>query len=126
MENGAQKSKSALLIEGEVDGGLPYAWAGAMFFPGEVPMSPADLSSKKQISFWAKADGRAYSVMLFAPSKFFAPIIQTFVPGVEWKQFTFKLTQFDGYDGHDLAGLFIGAGLPAGKFALQIDDVSFQ
>jgi adenine deaminase len=26
----------------------------------------------------------------------------------------------------DLAGLFIGAGLPAGKFALQIDDVSFQ
>jgi hypothetical protein len=27
---------------------------------------------------------------------------------------------------HDLAGLFIGVGLPAGKFALQIDDVSFQ
>ena len=27
---------------------------------------------------------------------------------------------------NDLAGLFIGAGLPAGKFALQIDDVSFQ
>lgn len=27
---------------------------------------------------------------------------------------------------NDLAGLFIGAGLPAGKFALQIDDVSLQ
>ena len=26
----------------------------------------------------------------------------------------------------DLSGLFIGAGLPAGKFALQIDDVVFQ
>ena len=126
VENGAQQSKGALLIEGEVDAALPYAWAGAMFFPGEAPMSPADLSSKKQISFWAKADGRTYSVMLFAPSKFFAPIIRTFVPTAEWKQFTFKLAQFDGYDGHDLAGLFIGAGLPAGKFALQIDDVSFQ
>jgi imidazolonepropionase-like amidohydrolase len=126
VENGAQKSKGALLVEGEVDAGLPYAWAGAIFFPGEVPMSPADLSSKKQISFWAKADGRTYSVMLFAPSKFFAPIIQTFVPTTEWKQFTFKLAQFDGYDAHDLAGLFIGAGLPAGKFALQIDEVSFQ
>ena len=126
VENGAQKSKGALLIEGEVDAGLPYAWAGAIFFPGEVPMSPADLSSKKQVSFWAKADGRTYSVMLFAPSKFFAPIIQTLVPDAEWKQFTFKFAQFDGYDGHDLAGLFIGAGLPAGKFALQIDDVSFQ
>jgi len=126
VENGAQKSKGALLIEGEVDAGLPYAWAGAIFFPGEALMSPADLSSKKQVSFWAKADGRTYSVMLFAPSKFFAPIIQTFVPDAEWKQFTFKLAQFDGYDGHDLAGLFIGAGLPAGKFALQIDDVLFQ
>ena len=126
VENGAQKSKGALQIEGEVDAGLPYAWAGAIFFPGEVPMSPADLSSEKQVSFWAKADGRTYSVMLFAPSKFFAPIIQTFVPTAEWKQFTFKLAQFDGYDGHDLAGLFIGAGLPAGKFALQIDDVSFK
>ena len=126
VENGAQKSKGALQIEGEVDAGLPYAWAGAIFFPGEVPMAPADLSSKKQVSFWAKADGRTYSVMLFAPSKFFAPIIQTFVPTAEWKQFNFKLAQFDGYDAHDLAGLFIGAGLPAGKFALQIDDVSFQ
>jgi len=126
VENGAQKSKGALLIEGEVDGGLPYAWAGAIFFPGEVPMAPADLSSKKQVSFWAKADGRSYNVMLFAPSQNFAPLAQTFVPGTEWKQFTFKLSQFNGYDGHDLAGLFIGAGLPAGKFALQIDDVSFQ
>ena len=85
VENGAQKSKGALLVEGEVDAGLPYAWAGAIFFPGEVPMSLADLSSKKQVSFWAKADGRIYSVMLFAPSRNFAPIIQTFVPerGVE-------------------------------------------
>jgi hypothetical protein len=109
-----------------VDAGLPYAWAGTLFCPGEAPMSPADLSSKKQVSFWAEAEGRTYNVMLLAPSKFFAPLIQTFVPGAEWKQFTFKLAQFDGYDGRDLAGLFIGAGLPAGKFALQIDDVSFQ
>jgi imidazolonepropionase-like amidohydrolase len=124
--DGAQKSKGALLVEGVVDAGLPYAWAGAIFFPGEVPMAPADLSSKKQVSFWAKADGRTYSVVLFAPSRGFAPILQTFVPGAEWKQFTFKLAQFDGYDCKDLAGLFIGAGLPAGKFALQIDDVKFE
>jgi hypothetical protein len=89
-------------------------------------MAPADLSSKKQVSFWAKADGRTYSVMLFAPSQNYAALAQKFVPGTEWKQFTFKLSQFKGYDCHDLAGLFIGAGLPAGKFALQIDDVSFQ
>jgi hypothetical protein len=126
VEKGAQNSKGALLIEGDVDAGLPYAWAGAMFFPGPAPMTPADLSSKKEISFWAKADGRTYSVMLFASSRGFAPIIQTFVPESEWKEFTFKMSSFDNYDGHDLAGLFIGAGLPAGKFALEIDDVRLR
>jgi imidazolonepropionase-like amidohydrolase len=123
VETGANRSKGALLVEGNIDAGLPYAWAGAIFYPGATPMAPADLSTKKKISFWAKADGRTYNVMLFAPSKNFIPLTQTFVPEKEWKQFTFSLDQFDGYDGHDLAGLFIGASRPAGKFALQIDEV---
>ena len=54
------------------------------------------------------------------------PSLQTFVPDSEWKQFSFKLSDFDGCDGHDLTGLFFGAGLPAGRFALQIDDVRFE
>ena len=123
VEAGAQKSKGALRVEGHVDAGLPYGWAGAMFYPGAAPMAPADLSTKKKLSFWAKADGRTYSVMLFAPSRNFAPLAQTFVPGKEWQQFTFTLAQFDNFDGHDLAGLFIGAGLPEGNFAFEIDDV---
>ena len=45
-------------------------------------------------------------------------------PVVAW--LTFPIAQFDGLDGHDLAGLFIGAGVPPGKFALQIDDVRFR
>jgi hypothetical protein len=126
VEAGAQKSKGALLIEGEVGAGLPYAWAGAIFLPGEVPMSPVDLSSKKEVRFWAKADGRTYSIMFFAQSKGFMPSVKTFVPKGDWAEFTFKLAEFDGYDGHDVTGLFFGAGMPAGKFALQIDDVRFQ
>jgi hypothetical protein len=125
-EPGAEKTKGALLVEGEVDGGLPYGWAGAIFFPGDAPMSPVDLSAKKEISFWAKADGRTYTVMLFGQSKGFMPMIQTFLPEKEWKQFRFKLKDFEGYDGHDLMGLFIGAGLPAGKFAIEVDEVRFE
>src|SRR5262249_12637851 len=83
VEPGAQKSKGALLVEGEVDAGLPYAWAGAIFFPGEAPMSPANLSSKKEIRFWAKGDGRTYSVLLFGQSRGFTPMMQTFVAGTE-------------------------------------------
>jgi hypothetical protein len=126
VEPGAEKTKGALLVDGEVDGGMPYAWAGAIFYPGQAVMSPVNLSAKNEISFWAKADGRTYSVMLFGQSKGFMPMIQTFLPEKEWKQYRFKLKDFDGYDGHDLMGLFIGAGLPAGKFALEIDEVRFE
>jgi hypothetical protein len=126
VEPGAAKSKGALLVEGEVDGGLPYGWAGAIFYPGEAIMSPVDLSARKEISFWAKGDGRTYSVMLFGQSKGFMPMIQTFSPEKEWQQFRFKLNDFEGYDGHDLMGLFLGAGLPAGKFRLEVDEVRFE
>lgn len=126
VEPGAHESKGALLVEGEADAGLPYAWAGAMFYPGLSAMAAANLSSKKEISFWAKGDGRTYNVMLFAPSRNFIPLTRTFVAGAEWKEFKFTFAQFNDYDARDLAGLFIGAGLPAGKFAAQIDDVRFE
>jgi hypothetical protein len=89
-------------------------------------MTPADLSAKKEISFWAKADGRSYNVMLFAASRGFIPAVSNFTPGSEWQQFRFPIAQFDGLDGHDLIGIFIGAGVPPGKFAIQIDDVRFR
>ncbi len=126
VDGGAENSKGSLQVEGEIASDLPYAWAGAMFYPGPQPMAPADLSAKKKISFWAKGDGRTYSVMLFAASRGFAPAIQTFVAGTEWKQFTFSIRSFEDLDGRDLMGLFIGAGLPAGKFSFQLDTVRFE
>ncbi len=126
VSGGAHNSKGALEIKGTVVGDLSYAWSGAIFFPGSYPMAAADLSSKKEMSFWAKGDGRNYNVMFFATSRGFAPAIQKFKAGADWKQFTFKLRDFDGLDGHDITGLFFGAGQPAGKFVFQIDDVEFR
>ena len=126
VENGAQKSKGALQIEGEVDASLPYAWAGAIFFPGEMPMSPADLPRRNRLVFGPGRRTDLQRHALCAQQVLRADYPDFRLSRAEWKHFTFKLAQFDGYDGHDLAGLFIGAGLPAGKFALQIDDVRFQ
>ncbi|HSU54599.1 MAG TPA: CIA30 family protein [Candidatus Dormibacteraeota bacterium] len=123
---GAQKSKGSLEIEGEVKPGLPYAWAGAIFYPGAAPMAPANLSKKKTLTFWAKGDGRTYNIMLFAASRGYAPAVRTFVAGAEWKQLRFQISDFDGLDGHDLIGIFFGAGLPAGKFKFQIDEVGLR
>ncbi|KPK80899.1 MAG: hypothetical protein AMS25_08510 [Gemmatimonas sp. SM23_52] len=124
-EGGAQGSAGSMLISGTVPEGGPFAWAGAMFYPGPRPMSPANLSAREGISFWAKGDGKRYSVMMFAQSLGYRPAIQYFVAEQEWTQYTFRFEQF-GIDGHDLTGVFIGGGPEQGDFVLQIDDVRLE
>jgi hypothetical protein len=123
VAGGASGSSGSLSITGEIQPGLAYAWAGALFSPGDAPMRPANLSSKKAVSFWAKGDAKEYRVMLFAVSRGHMPAIKSFVVGPEWKQFTFPLSAFDGMDGSDLTGIFFGAGPEPGSFAFQIDEV---
>lgn len=126
VSEGAHSSKGSLLITGEITQDFAYPWAGAMFFPGAAPMQPANLASKKEITFWAKGDGKTYRVMLFTKSGGSIPPTQTFVAGPEWKEYRFQLSQFDGMDGHDLTGILFTGGTAIGKFSFQIDDVQFQ
>jgi imidazolonepropionase-like amidohydrolase len=120
---GAQGSRGSLLITGEISPDLPYAWAGAMFSPGATMMAPANLSSKKEISFWAKGDGKICRLMLFARSLGFQPAVKSFAAGAEWKRFTFQISEFGGMDGSDLTGILFAGGPAPGRFVLQIDDV---
>jgi hypothetical protein len=97
-----------------------------MFSPGKAPMSPADLSSKKAITFWARGDGKPASLMIFFQSRGFSPSLQTFEPGKEWARHRFELKDFDGCDGKGLLGVFFGGGPEVGKFEFQIDDIRFE
>jgi imidazolonepropionase-like amidohydrolase len=126
MEGGASNSAKSLSITGTISGALPYAWAGAMFTPGAQPMQPVNLSSKKEITFWAKGDGKTYRVMIFAQSKGYAPLVQTFVAAAAWEQITMPLSAFSGIDGHDIMALIFAGGPQPGAFAFQIDDVRFR
>jgi imidazolonepropionase-like amidohydrolase len=123
VEGGASGSRRSLSITGDIRPDVPYAWAGAMFFPGSTPMSPTNLSGKNELSFWAKGDGKVYRVMFFAASRGSTPAIQKFEAGPEWKAFTFPFTAFDGMNGSDLTGIFFGGGPGPGRFELRIDDV---
>lgn len=126
VPGGANGSKQALDVSGDVDGGLPYAWAGVLFSPGPQPFAPANLSAKKSLTFWAKGDGKTYRAMLFTQSGGRIPAQQTFTVGPEWKQFTFPLSAFNGTDGHDVnAILFVGGPQP-GKFEFQIDEIQLH
>lgn len=124
VEGGAEGSKGALQIDGEVMQNS-VMWAGAMFFPGPTPMAPVNLSNKKSISFWTKGDGATYAVMVYAQSNGYIPARQAFVAAPEWKKVTMPLSAFNT-DGHDLMGIFFGAASAPGHFTFMIDNVRLE
>ena len=114
------------MIAGTIQDRPQPRWAGALFSPGAATMQPANLSSKKAISFRAKGDGKTYSIMTFSMSGGFSRAEKSFVAGKEWRKHRFELKDFDGCDGTGLMGLFVGGGPEIGPFELRIDDVRFD
>ena len=124
VDGGAEGSKGALQITGNL---VPSgsSWAGAMFFPGTAPMAPANLSSKKSISFWVKGDGKNYRLLIFVQSNGYIPKSQSFTVGPEWQRVTVPFSSLET-DGHDVMGIFLGASIDPGTFKLIIDNVRLE
>jgi beta-glucosidase len=127
-EPGANGSKGAMQVTGEVVAGGQFIFAGALFSPGTPLMQPANLSSKKEISFWAKGDGKTYTLIVLTEARNGQgnmPALTTFVAGPEWKHYTFPFSTFDT-DGSDLEGLgFVHVQEP-GKFQFELDQVEIK
>lgn len=126
VSGGATGSAGSLQVSGTIDPGLPFAWSGAMFSPGTVPLSPTDLSSKRAIRFSARGDGKTYRIMVFSPSRGEIPLRQTFVAGEEWKEYVFTFASFSGIDGKDVAAFLWVGGPEGGPFGFQIDGVRLE
>lgn len=124
IQAGAQASRGALEIRGTIAPGLPFAWAGAIFFPGSQPFLPRDASAKRGISFWAKGDGRTYRVMLFAESLGQIPVARDFVGGRDWTEFSYAFSEFPGVDPAGLTAVLFAGGPEPGDFELLIDRVT--
>lgn len=123
VPEGANGGKGSLLITGEVVTGSVFGcWAGAIFSPGSAPWTPANLSAKKGVDFWAKGDGKTYSVTLFTRNSMM-PTSTSFEASTEWQHFRFPFAQFKNVDGRDLLCIQFLAGPEPGLFAFQIDDV---
>ncbi|MDE3178754.1 MAG: CIA30 family protein, partial [Acidobacteriota bacterium] len=126
VEGGVEGSKGSLLISGHVAGEGGFSWAGAMFSPGEKPFTPADISSFKAVSFWAKGDGQTYTLMMFSSNLGPIPAMNSFTAGPDWKQYTFPLSSFRGLDPHSIEGVLFAATSGPGDFKFQIDGVKFE
>jgi imidazolonepropionase-like amidohydrolase len=126
VQGGANNTRGALEVSGTIAAGAPFPWAGAMFFPAATPMAPVDLSKFKEIVFWARGDGGAHQVMVFAARLGNIPATQPFTPGPEWREFVLPLASFSSLDGSDLRGVLFSAGSKPGPFRFTIDDVRFR
>ncbi len=119
--DGADGSRGAMEVSGNTREQQP-AFAGVMFSPGPAQMQAGNISAHKRISFWAKGDGKTCQIMLFFQKRGFQPSMKEFVATPEWKQYEFRVDDFDGCDGTDVLGIWFGTGTP-GAFKFQIDQV---
>lgn len=125
VAEGAHGGKGSLLITGEVGSVAHYPWAGSLFSPGDAHWTPANMSEKSGISFWAKGDGNTYRVMLFSGSLMSLPPTVTFTTSAEWQHYSFSFADFGDVDIRAMLCVQFLAGPNPGPFAFQIDDVRF-
>jgi imidazolonepropionase-like amidohydrolase len=122
---GAEGSRGALKISGEIKNGAAITWAGAAFSPGASVMAPANLGAKKSVVFWAKGTPRRCAVELFSRGRGFQPALKVFSVGSEWREYTVTFEEL-GLDGGDVMMIFFGAVYDSGEFTLWIDQIRLQ
>jgi beta-glucosidase len=126
IAGGANGSKGALQVTGEIVPGADFTWAGVVFHPGSTADEAVNLSGKKTLSFWAKGDGKGYAVAVETESTAGQmPGIQPFVAGPEWKQYTFSWSDLKT-DGHDVTGIAFAHAQEPVKFEFEIDEVEIK
>lgn len=136
IDGGAAGSQHALSMSGtvvEAEGGWTNSrrWygdhAGVVFRPTlRFSGGTMDLSTRAEISFWARGDGATYNVLLFSRSTGPTPIVRMFEAGPEWAEFTFPLSSFEGADPANLRRISFAAGPEPGDFRFDIDEIRMR
>ena len=127
VAGGAGESRGALRVSGQIRPGFAFPWAGMMFFPATQPMQPVDLSSRKELVFRVRGDGRSYNAMLFSGvAAQGMPSMQAFVAGPEWTEIRLPLADFQGGDPAQVRGIAFTAGQPHGAFEFELDQVELR
>jgi len=83
-------------------------------------------TAARAIHSWARGDGRAYQVMVFAESRGRIPLTRPFVAGPAWQEYTLPLASFGGIDGHDVMGIAFTGGPTPGPYRFRIDEVRVE
>jgi len=128
VEGGAQKSRGALEISGDVGTALQYPFVGTSFVPNGTPGTEwlkqglMDYSRKQTLTFIARGDGQTYTVVVAGPVIDGIPPMYQFTAGADWMEVRVPLADLAGIDLKRVKFISIGTTNP-GPFRFQIDDV---
>ncbi len=125
VDGGADDSAYSLQVTGTLGEEFPFPWSGTMFLPGAQPFGPADLSSRPQLTFWAKGDEGNYRVQLICQNSGQVPPEYSFELTDEWIQIGIDLGTVGGCDTAGIMAVIFSAMEP-GEFQFQLDDVELS
>ncbi|MEM7152976.1 MAG: hypothetical protein AAF799_09040 [Myxococcota bacterium] len=124
VADGPDGSPNALKIRATIDGSSANPWAGAMFFPGNRAMAPANLISKPTVTFHARGDGPLV-VMVFAEQLEGTPARTTVEIGEEWGRYEVDMRTLVP-EPYDITAIVFGAPPTAGTWEQWVDDVRLK
>lgn len=127
VDGGADGSKGALEITGEVRPGTQYPSAGAFFFPeGPPTQGVMDYTKKKTLSFYARGDGKQYTLLVLSGTPVrMPPLMLGFTAGPEWQKHEFQIADLGAADWQRvrLIGWMQNS---QGAFQFQLDDIRLE
>ncbi|MEO8018596.1 MAG: CIA30 family protein [Pseudomonadota bacterium] len=128
VADGAGASKGALGITGTIGEAAQYPFAGTIFWPKGSTDEGAfvDYSHKHTLSFFARGDGRQYTVLFLVGKEEGIPPMYSFTAGPEWQEVRIKLDTLAGMDLRRVRAILIGSMGPTGDFHFTIDDVRLE
>ena len=127
VEGGAAGSPGALEVSGTIGDAIQYPFAGTAFFPaGAAPEALQDWSAHRTLRFFARGDGRSYTIVFLGTSAGGIPPMYGFVTAAEWREVSVPLSAVVNLDPAQVHGIVIGTMGPQGDFRFEIDGVELR
>jgi hypothetical protein len=131
VEGGADHTRAALEVSGDVGTAIQYPFVGTSFLPNGQPQVDflkqgfMDYSTRHTLRFRARGDGKNYLVVIMGPQVDAIPGMYGFVAGPEWQEVRVPLHDLGGVDLQRVKAISIGSMTP-GEFRFQIDGVRIE
>lgn len=123
LAEGADGSRGAMRVQGEVAAATASPWAGVMFSPGAAPMTPVDLRARDAVTFAIRGTPGDYVFIVIGGNG--RPSAHPITVGNGWQQVRVALADLRGADLAQV-GAFGVTNSRIGAFSFDIDNVVIE